>query len=106
MQILALLRTLPSATPDRLGPLVKAEAEQIWALHLNGTLRSAHFLQAPGAPIPSGVTLMLETDNLATAEALIGGLPMVVEGLIAAEVLPLAPFTSYASLFANTPNRG
>ena len=106
MQILAILRTLPAATPDRLGPLVKPEAEEIWALHLNGTLRSAHFLQAPGAPFPSGVTLMLETDNLATAEALIDALPMVAEGLIAAEILPLAPFTSYAALFANARSRG
>ena len=106
MQILALLRTLPSATPDHLGPLVKSEAEEIWALHLNGTLRSAHFLQAPGAPFPSGVTLMLETDNLATAEALIDALPMVAKGLIAAEILPLAPFTSYAALFANARSRG
>jgi len=106
MQILVVLRTLPSTTPERLGPLVKPEAEEIWALHLNGTLRAAHFLQAPGAPFPNGVTLMLETDSLATGEALIGALPMVAEGLIAAEILPLAPFTSYAALFANAPNRG
>jgi hypothetical protein len=106
MQILAILRTLPSATPDRLGPLVKPEAEAIWALHLEGKLRAAHFLQAPGAPFPNGVTLMLEADNLAAAEAMIGALPMLAKGLISAEILPLAPFTSYEALFAHAPNQG
>ncbi len=105
MQILALLRTLSTATPASLAPLVKPEAAEIWALHLNGTLRAAHFLQAPDALFPSGVALMLETDTAAAAKALIAALPMVAEGLITAEILPLAPFTSYAALFANAPVR-
>lgn len=106
MQVLAILRTLPSATPDRLGPLVKPEAQHVWDMHLGGVLRAAHFLQAPGAPFPMGVSLMLEVDNPDQAKRLIDALPMVIEGVILAEVLPLAPFTGYSALFADAQVRG
>lgn len=106
MQVIAILRTLPTTTPARLAPLIKPEAQAVWSMHLNGTLRSAHFIQAPGAAHPEGVTLMLEVDSLAVAEGLIAALPMVAEGLISTQVLPLAPFSAYGALFANLPAGG
>jgi hypothetical protein len=106
MQILALLKTLPTATPALLGPLVKPEAEMVWAMHLTGAVRTAHFLQGPDAAHPTGVALMLEVESPSQAQALMDRLPMVAEGLISVELLPLAPFTSLAALFANAPARG
>ena len=101
MQVLALLRVLPTATPDQMAALIRPEARHVWDLHLSGTLRAVHFLQSPGAPYPNGVSLMLEVSDPAQAEALIAALPMVSEGVAKPEVLPLAPFTSYATLFAS-----
>jgi hypothetical protein len=106
MQFLALLRTSPDATPDRLGPLIRPEAEKVWHLHQTGALRTAHFIQAADAPFPQGVTLTFEADTAARAQAMMDDLPMVAEGLIDVEILPLAPFTAYSALFGGTPVSG
>lgn len=106
MQVIAILRTAPTTTRAHLEPLVKPEAKAVWAMHRNGTLRSAQFIQAPGTAHPDGVTLMLEVDSLAMAEELIAALPMVEEGLVSTQVLPLAPFSAYEALFANAPAAG
>lgn len=106
MQVIAILQTLPATTPARLAPLVKPEAEAVWAMHLNGTLRSAHFIQAPGSTHPEGVTLMLEVESPSVAESLIAALPMVGEGLITTQILPLAPFSAYGALFSMAPAQG
>ena len=106
MQVIAILRTLPTTTPAHLASLVKPEAEAVWAMHLNGALRSVHFIQSPGAAHPEGVTLMLEVESTDVAESLIATLPMVAEGLITTQILPLAPFSDYGALFANAPAWG
>jgi hypothetical protein len=103
MQILALLRVVPTAAPDRFAALVRPEAQHVWTLHLAGTLRAIHFLQAPDAPYPMGVSMLLEVADPAQAQTLIAALPMVAAGLVQPELLPLAPFTSYATLFATDP---
>ncbi len=103
MQVLAVLKTLPSTTMDHIGPLIKPEAAELWTMVLDGTLRSTHFIQAPAAKFPEGVVLLLETDSPEKARVLIDRLPMVSHGLVEADVLPLAPFTSYAALFAALP---
>lgn len=101
MQVLALLRILPTTRPDQLAPLIKPEAKHVWAMHLTGTLRSIHFLQAPAASFPMGVSMLMEVDSTEQVGALINTLPMVAQGLVSTEILPLAPFTSYAALFAD-----
>lgn len=103
MQILALFKTIPTAAPAVLGPLVKPEAEMVWAMHLTGAVRTAHFLQVPHAAHPTRVALMLEVESLSQAQALMDQLPLVAEGLISVELLSLARFTAYAALFANAP---
>lgn len=100
MQVLALLRVPPTVDRSRMAALVPSEARHIWHMHLAGSLRAVHFLQAPGASHPSGVSLMLEVADLPQAQALISALPMVAEGLATPELLPLAPFAAYGSLFA------
>ena len=100
MQVLALLQILPSATPDRMGPLIPSEARHVWSQLAAGTLRHIHFLKTPGAPFPTGVSMMMEVANPAEAEALVRDLPMVKAGLVSVDIHPLAPFTSLAALFA------
>lgn len=100
MQVLALLRLLPQATPEVLRPLIRPEAQHVWSMHLSGTLRAIHFLQAPGAPFPTGVSMLMEAESPDQVRGLLDALPMVAHGLVATEILPLAPFTSYAALFA------
>ena len=104
MQVLVLLRMLPTSTPEKLIPLIKPEAQHVWSMHLTGALRSIHFLQAPGAAFPMGVSILLEADSAEHAATLIHALPMVSHGLVSTEILPLAPFTSYAALFADAPH--
>jgi hypothetical protein len=78
MQILVMLRMIPTATPDRPDLMVKSKASEALVMNLNGTLRSAHFIQTPGvAPFPSGMVLPLDADSRAAAQAMVTALPML-----------------------------
>jgi muconolactone delta-isomerase len=96
VQYLVVMRQKPDATADKLATLAKPEAAKAWEMLAADALRSIHFIKGP-----TGAVLMFEADDQKEVEAHVGRLPLVGAGLVTVEVLPLAPFTGFAALFAS-----
>jgi hypothetical protein len=94
MQIIAIFRVKPEATEEQQAPLRKPEAAEMWRLMLADVVRGIHFIPGPGA------LLHLEAQDEGEARAYVGKLPMVQQGIVAVELLPLKPFTGLEALFA------
>ncbi len=99
MKILALERDAPGATGDGFGPHLKAEALKAWELYQAGVLREIYFRQDRPAAV-----LMLECASLDEAGEVLSALPLVQEGLITFDLIPLAPYPGFARLFADEPD--
>jgi len=94
MKILALEKEKEKATAGRVQPLLRAEAAQVWELYQAEVLREIYFR----ADRPEAV-LVMECENLSEAEAALNSLPLVQEGLIEFEIIPLAPYPGFRRLF-------
>lgn len=96
MKILALEQDVQGVKPEQFPPHLKAEALQVYQLHLQDVLREIYFRQDRHAAV-----LVLECKDLREAQQVIGTLPLVREGLIQFELIPLAPYPGLARLFAD-----
>ena len=97
MKILAIEKERPGATPERFRPHLKAEAMRAWELHQAGIIRELHFREDEHSAV-----LVLECRDVAEARSALDTLPLVREGLIDFEVIPLVPYPGFARLFAET----
>jgi muconolactone delta-isomerase len=95
MKFLALEVELPGAGPADFEPHLRAEARRVWDLQQAGTVREIYFRADQHTAV-----LVLECGDLAEARSALASLPLVAEGLIRFEVLPLAPYPGFARLFA------
>ena len=96
MKILAIEKEIPGVTEEQFRPhLKKAEAARAWELYQAGVFRELYFRQDwPGA------VLMLECADAEEASQVLNTLPLVKEGLIAFDVIPLIPYPGFSRLFA------
>jgi muconolactone delta-isomerase len=106
MKFLAIEREAPGLTADRFQPYLKAEAARAWELYQSGLIRELYFR----ADRPEAV-FVLECTSLEQAQQVLGGLPLVREGLINFEIIPLGPYPGFKRLFRDTfenvsPNSG
>jgi muconolactone delta-isomerase len=97
VQYLAILKIKPNTPKESLGPHIKPEAAKAWEMLAAGVIRSLYYI--PGEHGPVGAVLLLEVGTPSEADALLKQLPFVEHGLVGIEVIPLAPFTGFASLF-------
>jgi len=88
-------------TAERFAAHQIAEELVVWELQRDGRLRNIHYLVDR-----IGVVLMFETASADEARGIVARLPMVEAGLLAADVLPLAPFTGIEELFAPEHREG
>ncbi len=95
LKILAIEHENAGTHAEDFAPHLEAEAQRLWALYREGTLREIYFHADEHRAI-----LMLECQDTAEAQQLLNTLPLVQHGLITFELLPLAPYTGYARLFA------
>jgi hypothetical protein len=96
MKILAIEKDNPGIAAKEFEPHLKAEAIRVWELYQAGVIRELYFRQDwPGA------LLILESKDAEEANEALGSLPLVKEGLIAFEVIPLIPYPGFARLFAS-----
>ena len=95
MKILAIEKQVPSITADQFQPHLEAEAKRVWDLYQVGTLREFYFRQDQTTAV-----LVLECASVEGAPQVLDTLPLVREGLIAFEVIPLRPYPGFARLFA------
>ncbi|MBL1134117.1 MAG: superoxide dismutase [Chloroflexi bacterium] len=94
MKILALEKETPGLTPDQFKPFLKAEAARAWELQQAGIIRELYF-----RPDEHTAVLILECATLDEAQASLDTLPLVREGLITFDLIPLAPYSGFARLF-------
>ncbi len=95
MQILALERPGLRARRKAGAQHLRAEAARVWELYQAGSIRELYFDRALQQAV-----LVLECTGTAHAERVLRSLPLVREGLITFEVIPLGPYPGFARLFA------
>jgi muconolactone delta-isomerase len=96
MKFLAIEQDVPGIRDDQCTPHLRAEAERAWELHQSGVLREIYFRADKDAAV-----LMLECLDRAEAEGILATLPLVREGLIRFDVIPLVPYPGFKRLFAS-----
>jgi muconolactone delta-isomerase len=96
MKILALGHDLPSVCDDQFTrKLLHAEAQRAWELHQSGIIRELYFRADRQEAV-----LMLECANVGEARSVLNTLPLVRDGLIGFELIPLIPYPGFARLFS------
>jgi hypothetical protein len=95
MRIIALEHELKPLEPATAAAVLAAEAQALWALQQEGLVREAHFRADRKEAV-----LLLEAPGVAEAETRLSAMPLVKEGYIRFELIPLVPYDGYARLFA------
>ncbi len=74
--------------------LKKAEAARLWELYQGDVIREVYFRQDQTSAV-----LVLECASVEEAGRFLDSLPLVQQGLIKFEVIPLAAYPGFARLF-------
>lgn len=85
----------PDATEVEQAKVRDAEVRRVWELVKADSIRSIHFISAPGR----GAVLTMEAADVAEATRHIDALPAVQAGLLEPEIIGLVPFHGYEVLF-------
>ncbi len=101
MKVFALGHDLVAQDDPRFAELRAAEALRVWELNQADVLREVYFR----ADRANGV-LVFEVPDLDAARAAVDSLPLVAEGLIDFELVPLRPYPGLGRLFEHTPTPG
>jgi len=94
MKILALEREISDTTSHQFAPHLKAEAASVWKLYKRGGLREIYFREDRNEAV-----LILECTGMEAAQQILDTLPLVKEGLIEFEFIPLVPYPGFERLF-------
>jgi hypothetical protein len=94
MKIIALEIESPTATPAHFEPHLRAEARHVWDLQQRGIVREAYFRADRHTAV-----LVLECEDLAQARELTAEFPLVRQGLIHFDLIPLQPYSGLSRLF-------
>ncbi len=102
MKVLALERARTNRRPEQATTdrLLLEEAQRVWDLQQAEVIREVYFRGDA-----SEAALMLECRDEAQARSTLATLPLVREGLIDFDVVPLRPCPGLARLFAGGPVR-
>ena len=95
MKILAIEKETPGTTDEQFGPHLQGEARRVWELYSSGIIRELYFRGDREEAV-----LVLETSDPAEASRALDSLPLVANGLISFEVIPLLPYPGFERLFA------
>ena len=96
MKILALEHELPGAIAKQFHQHAREEARKAWELHQAGLIRELYFRADRNEAV-----LVLECATVAEAQEILSELPLVREGLITFELIPLKAYDGFERLFAN-----
>jgi hypothetical protein len=94
MKKLAMEKDLQGVTEEDFKPHLKKEAARVLVLYQAGVLRELYFR----ADQPNAV-LVLECGSIKEAGEVLSTLPLVKEGLIAFDIIPLVPYPGFSRLF-------
>jgi muconolactone delta-isomerase len=94
MRILALeVENLERMQKD-IQPFLQEEARMVWKLAQSNSIREIYFHAENHTAV-----IMLEASGKEEAQQILDQLPLVREGFIHFDVIPLAPYDGYARLF-------
>ncbi len=96
MKILAMETEIEGIKSEQFAPYLKAEAALVWQFVQDGLIRETYFRADRTEAV-----LMLECADPIEAQRVLQSLPLVKEGLIRFEVIPLRPYSGFARLFEN-----
>jgi hypothetical protein len=97
MQVLVIARITKGVSAEQVLPYVGAEAREVWNTYVADMLRTIHYIADM-----SGAVLLFEAANVEAVEAALPKFPMIANGLLTCDVIPLKPYVGIASLFAQT----
>jgi hypothetical protein len=97
MKILCLDRPLPGATFEKYLPFIHDEVRHAWQAYKDGIVREIYSRQDR-----PGVAIIVECVSVEDAKKAFADFPLVKNGLIEIEAIPLGPFTNWEMLFAKT----
>jgi Muconolactone delta-isomerase len=95
MQVLVIARVKPGIPLEKVLPFVSAEAAQAWKFYESEQIRNMYYIADM-----SGAVMIWEGESLESVTKQVQKLPMVKEGILACEILPLKSYTGFASLFS------
>lgn len=95
MKILALEKEIAGKTAEDFQPHLTAEAARAWELYQSGIIREMYFRTDLHEAV-----LVLECPDIEEARHILNMLPLVREGLIDFEIIPLIPYSGFSRLFA------
>ena len=95
MRILAIEKGIPGVSAERFKEHAKAEALRAWELHQSGVIRELYFRADESCAV-----LMLECADVDDARGVLKTLPLVKEGLIDFEIIPLTAYPGFERLFS------
>ena len=95
MKMLAISHTPENVTPAQFVPHLHSESLGVWKLMQADILREIYFRSNH-----QGVILVLECASEDEARNALASLPLVKEGIITVELIPLIPYDGLSILFA------
>lgn len=95
MKILAIEKENSGADSGKFGLYSREEARRVWDLYKEGIIREIYFRADKNEAI-----LLLECGDAAEATEILNTLPLVSNGLIRFEIIPLKPYPGFERLFA------
>jgi hypothetical protein len=93
MKILAIEKEIPGVKEEQYELHLKSEALQAWKLYQEGKIRELYFSKDDCA------ILILECEDENKAAEILNSLPLVKEGLIEFDIIPLLPYPGFGRLF-------
>ena len=94
MKLLAIMRPRDGVDVQReVARHAASELGELWKLYRGGTVREMY---APAGP---GAVLVLEADSVEAAQEALSQLPLLVNEVMALELIELRPFTALQMLF-------
>ncbi len=94
MKVLALEVEKQGAALSDFGPLLIEEAQKVWEFQQKDIIRKVYFNAVSHCAV-----IILEAKSQDQAKEILAQLPLVKEGLIAFNLIPLTPYDGYARLF-------
>ncbi|MFB2981212.1 hypothetical protein [Microseira sp. BLCC-F43] len=95
MQVLVIARVKSGIAIEQVLPFVSPEAAQVWKFYQSEQIRQIYYIADM-----SGAVILWEGESVESITQEMQKLPMVKQGILACEILPLKPYTGYASLFS------
>ena len=96
MKILAIEKPVPGVVDEQCEPFLIEEAHRAYELYQSGIIRELYFRADRFEAV-----LVLECESVEKASETIHTLPLVKNGLIDFEIIPLAAYPGFERLFAS-----